>query len=168
MRAIASIAPVAIPEAAAGTTTPSVTRHCGAPNASAPSRKLCGTSLIISSVVRATIGTIIKASAMPPARAEKCFAGTTTMVYTKTPVTIEGIPVKVSTRNRTKLPKRPVPNSERKIPTAIPNGKPISDESPSKTSVPRIALPIPPPSPTGRGLSTKKCRLSDPRPRSAI
>jgi len=80
MRAIASIAPVAIPEAAAGTTTPSVVRHCGAPNASAPSRKLCGTSLIISSVVRATIGTMISANATPPDSAEKCFNGTTTIV----------------------------------------------------------------------------------------
>ncbi len=68
---MASIAPVAMPEAAAGNITPSVTRHCGAPNARAPSRKLCGTNLIISSVVRATIGIMIKAKATPPANPEK-------------------------------------------------------------------------------------------------
>ena len=62
---MASIAPVAIPEAAAGITTSSVTLHWGAPNASAPSRKLCGTSLSISSVERTTTGNInnTKASA---------------------------------------------------------------------------------------------------------
>ena len=71
-------APVAMPEAAAGMMTPSVTLHCGAPRASAPSRKLCGTSRIISSVVRATIGIMISARAMPPASAEKCFIRSTT------------------------------------------------------------------------------------------
>ena len=79
-RATASIAPVAIPEAAAGSTTPVVTLHCGAPSASAPSRKEVGTSLSISSVVRVTIGIMITASATPPASAENCRIGSTIKV----------------------------------------------------------------------------------------
>jgi hypothetical protein len=79
-RATASMAPVAIPEAAAGSTTPVVTRHCGAPSASAPSRKEAGTRRSISSVVRVTMGIMISPSATPPARAENCLIGITISV----------------------------------------------------------------------------------------
>ena len=46
----------------------------------------------------------------------------------------------------------------------IPNGRPIADETSSNISVPRIALRMPPPSPTGRGSFKRKFRLSAPRP----
>ena len=45
----------------------------GTPRPSAASRMACGTVASISSVVRVMVGTIMMASATPPASAEKCF-----------------------------------------------------------------------------------------------
>jgi hypothetical protein len=59
-----------------------------------------GTSLIISSVVRMTIGTMSIASATLPANAEKCFCGATIQAHTKTPTTIDGVPFSTSATNR--------------------------------------------------------------------
>jgi len=58
-RANASITPVMIPDLAVRNVTEIVLRHCGTPSPNAASRTACGTISNISSVVRATVGTII-------------------------------------------------------------------------------------------------------------
>src|SRR6266404_6408288 len=78
------------------------------------------------------------------------------------------MPVRVSTRNRTMLPKRPPPNSDRYTPVPMPPGMPTTQERRSKTAEPTIALPMPPPSPTGRGGSTRNLKLSALIPRIAM
>ena len=93
--------PVMIPARAVGSTTRRITFHSGSPSASAASRNELGTSRIISSVVRSTIGNMITASAMPPAKAEKCCRGRTTTAYAKMPMTIDGTPFSRSARNLT-------------------------------------------------------------------
>src|SRR5438105_5318771 len=50
----------------------------------------------------------------------------------------------------------------------MPAGMPITQESKSRTAEPTIALPMPPPSPTGRGVSTRNRKLIDPIPRIAM
>ena len=57
----------------------SVVRQREMPNPYAASRKAFGTSISISSVVRVIVGTIMMASATPPASAEKCFWRKTTI-----------------------------------------------------------------------------------------
>ena len=67
MRATASVAPVRIPPIACGRTIPSVVRQRGDPRPSAASRSEFGTSASTSIVERATSGSMITASARPPA-----------------------------------------------------------------------------------------------------
>src|ERR1051325_4689319 len=50
----------------------------------------------------------------------------------------------------------------------MPTGIPTTHESSSKRPDPTIALPMPPPSPTGRGVSTKKRKFSALIPRMAM
>ncbi len=66
-----------IPGSAAGTITENAARARVAPSASDPSRRVPGTRLRSSSVVRVMIGIIMKPSASPPASAEKCLKGST-------------------------------------------------------------------------------------------
>ena len=70
-RASASITPVRIPGAAAGSTTLQVVRQRGAPERQGGLLLAVGTSRRISSVARTTIGNIRIARAIPPASAEK-------------------------------------------------------------------------------------------------
>ena len=100
MRATASRLPVTMPGSVVRTTTPRLVRQRGYPSASAASRSELGTSLIISSVVRSTIGIISIASAALPARAEKCFCVATIQAQAKTPTTIDGVPFSTSATKR--------------------------------------------------------------------
>ena len=54
-----------------------MTSERGIPSAEAASRRVLGTRLSMSSVVRTMIGVAMTASAMPPAYPEKCPKGTT-------------------------------------------------------------------------------------------
>ena len=65
--------PVITPEVAVRSVIDSVVRQRGTPSPYAASRRACGTSRSISSVVRQMVGTIMIARATPPASAEKCF-----------------------------------------------------------------------------------------------
>ena len=56
--------------------------------------------MIISSVVRMTIGIISTASATLPASPEKCFWVATIQVQAKTPTTIDGVPFSTSATKR--------------------------------------------------------------------
>ena len=71
MRARASRMPVTMPAEALRYSTCTMTFQCGTPSDSAASRIVVGTSCSISSVVRTTTGSTMKASAMAPASAEK-------------------------------------------------------------------------------------------------
>src|SRR5690606_39109124 len=71
IRASASRMPVTMPGIAERYITCTVTFHCGTPSDSAASRICEGTSRSISSVVRNTTGSTMKASAIAPATAEK-------------------------------------------------------------------------------------------------
>ncbi len=64
--------PVMTPEVAVRSVIESVVRQRGMPSPYAASRRACGTSSNISSVVRVIVGTIMIAKATPPASAEKC------------------------------------------------------------------------------------------------
>src|SRR5690606_36074895 len=70
MRASASRMPVTMPAIALRYSTCMITFHCGTPSASAASRICTGTSRSISSVVRITTGSTMKASDSAPANAE--------------------------------------------------------------------------------------------------
>ena len=72
-----------MPGSVVRTTTVRLVRHREYPSASAASRSECGTSSIISSVVRVTIGIISIASAALPASPEKCFWDATIQVQAK-------------------------------------------------------------------------------------
>src|ERR1043165_2683885 len=78
------------------------------------------------------------------------------------------MPVTVSIRNLTALTNQPPPNSERYTPQAMPIGIPTTHESSSNTPEPTTALPMPPPSPTGRGVSIRNRRFSAVIPRIAM
>ena len=78
MRARATRIPVMIPGSAAGTITPNAARARVAPSARPPRAGVAGTSFSSSSVVRVTMGIIMKPSATPPASAEKRCTGRTT------------------------------------------------------------------------------------------
>ena len=81
-------------------TTVKTARARVAPSASAPSRKLDGTSSSSSSVVRMMSGIIMMPSATPPASAEKCPNGSTATPKANMPMTIEGTPFSVSAAKR--------------------------------------------------------------------
>src|SRR5713101_6896921 len=91
-RANASSTAVRIPLYAAGTITVAIVFHLLAPSAIAASRSARGTASKNSSVLRSVIGIIISPSAKPPARVEKCLNGSTTRLYAKIPITIDGTP----------------------------------------------------------------------------
>jgi len=74
---MARMIPVVIPGSAARSDTLVTIFQTGAPNASAASRSVEGTSRSISSVVRVTIGSIRMASATPPANPLKWPSGLT-------------------------------------------------------------------------------------------
>ena len=77
-RAKASMQPVMMPAEAVLRLTENTVRHLETPSPSAASRIASGTVASISSVVRVMVGTIMMASATPPAKAEKCFCFMTT------------------------------------------------------------------------------------------
>ncbi len=81
-----------MPRYAAGTITVTIVFHLLAPSAMAPSRSIRGTLFRNSSVLRSVIGIIIMPSAKAPAYAEKCLNGSTTKLYAKMPITMEGTP----------------------------------------------------------------------------
>src|SRR5207245_1965551 len=81
------------------------------PSASAPSRIARGTVRRNSSVLRSVMGIIIKPSANPPASVEKCLNGSTTTLYAKIPITMEGTPFNRSATYRTTNPIVLPPNS---------------------------------------------------------
>src|SRR6476646_8725209 len=72
MRATASRIPVRMPVLAARYVIDVIIFHIGHPRATAASRRLPGTSLSISSVVRTTTGTTSSPRATEPAQPEKC------------------------------------------------------------------------------------------------
>jgi hypothetical protein len=100
IRATARRLPVMMPGSVLRTTMPRLVRQRGYPSASAASRREPGTSLIISSVVRRTMGIIRIASAMLPASPEKCFCVATIQAHAKTPTTIDGVPLSTSATKR--------------------------------------------------------------------
>ena len=120
---------------------------------------------IISSVVRVTSGIIIAPSAMPPASAVNLPIGFTRNCQAKMPITIDGSPLRTSDRNRTAFA-RCVPRfSARYSPAPMPIGRPKPDAARIRTSVPTIALAMPPPSsPGGLGICVKNATLSDDAP----
>src|ERR1051326_5443387 len=81
---------------------------------------------------------------------------------------MDGMPVSVSIRNLTALTSQPPPNSERYTPQEMPIGIPTTHDSSNKSPDPTTALPMPPPSPTGRGVSTKNRKFSAAIPRIAM
>src|SRR5438552_1412091 len=132
----------------------SAVRQRGYPSASAASRNECGTRRTISSVVRASIGIIIIASATLPASAEYPWVARTMNVHATMPTTIDGVPLSTSAMNRTTKPSRPDPYSARNSPAATPIGTPINAPRPTMMPVPTIALATPPPdSPAATGPS---------------
>jgi hypothetical protein len=78
-RAIASSAPLTMPEIAAGSTTVRMVRHFRAPSARLAWRSSSGTRRSISSLDRITTGSIRQASASAPAR-PLCSVDSTTAV----------------------------------------------------------------------------------------
>ena len=81
------------------------------------------------------------------------------------PQMIEGTPFK-NVGHETQPPVAgAVPYSERKTPPRTPTGMPMSEASPRSSSVPTMALAMPPPaSPTGFGSWVKKSQFTDPAP----
>ena len=67
-RATPRMPEVTSPDFAVGSTIPATVRHWVAPSAAPASRRSLGTSFSTSSAVRATVGSMRMASAMPPAR----------------------------------------------------------------------------------------------------
>ena len=107
------------------------------------------------------MGIIIKPSANPPASVEKCLNGSTTTLYAKIPITMEGTPFNRSATYRTTNPIVLPPNSARYTPPRNPMGTPTSDARRSSLALPTMAWAIPPPvSPTGVGSFVKKSQLS--------
>ena len=82
------------------------------PSAYEASRRLAGTSLIISSAERTTIGSSRMASAMRAGEAgEALVSASTQKASTNRPATIDGMPVMTSMRKRTAVASRPPPYS---------------------------------------------------------
>src|SRR6202046_141224 len=161
-RASASNIPVSMPPLAAGSTTVTIVFHLLAPRAIAPSRRLPGTALRNSSVLRTVIGITIIPNATPPANAEKCFTGNTTSEYAKIPITMEGTPFSRSVVYRTTKENVLPPNSARYTPVSKPTGKPINAANINSFRLPTMAFAIPPPdSPTGFGSCVKKAQFRD-------
>ena len=152
---------MAMPAAASGKTMNVVTRQRLRPSASPASRRSPGIRRTTSSVVRARIGIMMIPSAKPPASAEKCPIGKTITVYAKMPMTMDGTPMRASTRKRMSSLKRPVPAySARYTPDPTPSGMPMAAASATRVSVPSSELSMPPPgSPTGAGSLVKKSTL---------
>src|SRR3546814_4389614 len=127
MRASASRMPVTMPGMAERYSTCTVTFHCGTPSDSAASRICAGTSCSISSVVRTTTGSTMKASAIAPASAEKWPICATTRVYTNRPSTIDGADSRMSLTKRTVSPsgldQDLLAYSDRKVPASTPDRK---------------------------------------------
>ena len=124
-RATASSAPVRMPGSAVMSTICRLVRQRWNPRASAASRSELGTSLIISSVVRITIGTIRMARATEPANPEKCFWFATIQVQAKTPITMEGVPLSTSATKRVIVASLLPGYSAENIPAPMPTGMPI-------------------------------------------
>ena len=123
---------------------------------------------MISSVVRMTIGTMRIASATLPAKPEKCFCRATTQVQAKTPMTIDGVPLRTSATKRLTVDSRLPGYSEAKTPAPIPTGIPMRQAVPTMSSVPTIAFATPPPlSPAGAGIFVKKSSDRLPAPLSS-
>src|SRR5215467_4686811 len=118
-RAMASMTPVTMPVAAVGSTIFMIVFHFGMPSAYAPSRSAAGTSRSISSLARVMVGSISTESASAAAKPE--YAGRPPLKYGETtatqnarmnrPLTIDGMPVITSTKNRTAPTSRPRPYS---------------------------------------------------------
>jgi hypothetical protein len=93
------------------------------------------------------------ARAALPERAEKFPNGSTSQTYATIPITIEGIPCKISTNNPDTFDKRVFGYSDKYTPARTPIGAAISVAFTISMSVPTIAFRIPPPaSPTGFGI----------------
>ena len=105
--------PVTIPFIPLRSVTSNVVRQKETPNARDASRSVTGTILSCSSVVRRTIGIMIKPRANAPARAEKPCIGTTIRVYATRPVMMEGTPERTSALKRIMLARRLPSYSER-------------------------------------------------------
>ena len=118
--------------------------HLGIPRAIEASLKVIGTSLRDSPVVLAIIGSITKLRATPPAKAEDCFVGNTIITKTKSPITIDGKPVRTSFIKPEIVESRDEAHSEKKIPAPTPIGTEISAAIPTIVKDPTIAGPIPP------------------------
>ena len=102
-RAIASITPVVMPVEAVGSTMRSTVFHFGTPRAYDASRSALGTSRIISSEVRTTIGSSRMDKRQRAGEAGER-PGPGAMIQnasTNRPATIDGMPVITSTRKRT-------------------------------------------------------------------
>ena len=81
------------------------------------------------------------------------------------PMTMEGTPLRTSAAKRTTEEKREWGYSARWIPQMQPMGTARNDAMAISTTVPKIALAMPPPtSPTGLGICVKNAQFSDPAP----
>ncbi len=156
-RATESRLPVTMPGRAVRSTMVRLVRQRGYPSARAASRSEFGTSLISSSVVRMTIGTISMARAQLPARAENCLVRATMSAHANTPTTMDGVPFMTSATKRVIFASRVPEYSAQKMPAPTPRGSPIRLAMPTMIKVPTIALATPPPvSPAGTGILVKK------------
>src|SRR5688572_30384755 len=142
------------------------------PSESAASRICAGTRRSISSVVRTTTGSTMKASATAPAKAEKCPIGATTSVYTNRPSTMEGADSRMSLTKRIVSPRRADQrvraNSARYVPASTPIGAPNSTPSRLIRMLPNIALSRPPSSPGGGVILVKRSRSSAEMPLRSV
>ena len=78
---------------------------------------------------------------------------------------IDGNPFSTSDRNRTTVASRLPRYSARYSPAPMPTGRPMTHAIPTSTSVPTIALAMPPPvSPGGLGMLVKNDSCIDERP----
>ena len=115
--------------------------------------------------MRVTIGIIIAPSAIPPARAEKCFTGLTRSSHAKMPITIEGKPLSTSARKRTVVASIVARFSAKYSPAPTPTGKPTALAMAMRINVPTIAFAMPPPaSPGGRCICVKNAKFTEDAP----
>ena len=151
-RAIASVVPVRMPPKDVGTTTRKTVCHFETPSAKLASRSSFGTSASTSIVARATSGSMMIASAKPPANAlwwcPQPTIGTsvfTISVKTKMPITIDGKPFRTSSQSLICSPSRRGANSLTKIAVRTPNGSASTVAMPTSSMLPTSAGATPPP-----------------------
>ena len=168
-RATARRVPVTMPLIPAGRMTFRIVPVYDTPRASAASRSVTGMSRRVSSVDRVITGSMIMAMASPPESAEKWPMGRTIQTYATIPITIDGMPMRVSMDRRATEPSRVLPLSERKMPAVTPRGTETIVPSAMMMNVPTIPFAMPPPvSPDGWGSSVRNAQLMEEAPRTTM